>query len=77
MPSPTLKLCGANHRNRNLAAEEVDEVSPICELYEHGVSLNVMSKSFGLAGLRIGWIATRDKAVLSAMAAYKDYVSIW
>ena len=31
----------------------------VCEIYEKGVSLGVMSKAFGLAGLRIGWVASQ------------------
>jgi len=49
---------------------------PACDLYERAVSLGVMSKSLGLAGLRVGWVASRDKAALAAMAAVKDYTSI-
>lgn len=40
------------------------------------VSIGVMSKSFGLAGLRIGWIATRDRGLLERMAAAKDWTTI-
>ncbi|HEX2987741.1 MAG TPA: aminotransferase class I/II-fold pyridoxal phosphate-dependent enzyme, partial [Chloroflexota bacterium] len=40
------------------------------------VSLGVMSKAFGLAGLRIGWVASHDHDLLARMAAYKDYTSI-
>jgi aspartate/methionine/tyrosine aminotransferase len=43
---------------------------------ETGVSIGVLSKSFGLAGLRIGWIATRDRALLARLAAFKDYTTI-
>jgi aspartate/methionine/tyrosine aminotransferase len=35
-----------------------------------------MSKTYGLAGLRIGWLATRNQAVMQALQAYKDYTSI-
>jgi aspartate/methionine/tyrosine aminotransferase len=35
-----------------------------------------MSKAFGLAGLRIGWIATRDPALRQRLAALKDYTTI-
>jgi aspartate/methionine/tyrosine aminotransferase len=42
----------------------------------HGVSLGVMSKSFAMAGLRIGWLATHDRALLEAAARYKDYLTI-
>jgi aspartate/methionine/tyrosine aminotransferase len=40
------------------------------------VSLGVMSKAFGLAGLRIGWIATRDARLRGRLAALKDYTTI-
>jgi aspartate/methionine/tyrosine aminotransferase len=42
----------------------------------HGVSLGVMSKSFALAGLRIGWLATHDAGLLDAAARFKDYTTI-
>jgi aspartate/methionine/tyrosine aminotransferase len=35
-----------------------------------------MSKSFALAGLRIGWLATHDPALLDAAARFKDYTTI-
>ena len=35
-----------------------------------------MSKAFGLAGLRLGWVACRDRGVLRAMAELKDYTTI-
>ena len=41
-----------------------------------GVSLGVMSKSFAMAGLRIGWLATHDRQLLDAAARYKDYLTI-
>ncbi|MEO0752899.1 MAG: aminotransferase class I/II-fold pyridoxal phosphate-dependent enzyme, partial [Pseudomonadota bacterium] len=48
----------------------------IADVYEKGLSLGVMSKSYGLPGLRIGWIACQDKAVLSQMERLKHYLSI-
>lgn len=47
-----------------------------CEIYENGISLGVMSKAFGLAGLRLGWVACRNHEVLRAMAELKDYTTI-
>jgi aspartate/methionine/tyrosine aminotransferase len=35
-----------------------------------------MSKTYGLPGLRIGWVATRNESLLSKMAALKDYTTI-
>lgn len=48
----------------------------ISDIYERGLSLNVMSKAYGLPGLRIGWIACRDGEVLSRMERMKHYLSI-
>ncbi|KAA3632758.1 MAG: pyridoxal phosphate-dependent aminotransferase [Proteobacteria bacterium] len=48
----------------------------VADLYERGLSLNVMSKSFGLPGLRIGWIACTDTGILSRMERLKHYLSI-
>lgn len=47
-----------------------------CDFGEHAVSLGVMSKTYGLAGLRIGWIATKNKKVYEQMASLKDYTTI-
>jgi aspartate/methionine/tyrosine aminotransferase len=57
---------------------ELDVPTPpaACELSRSAVSLGVLSKAYGLAGLRIGWIATHNEAVRRAVAAYKDYLSI-
>jgi aspartate/methionine/tyrosine aminotransferase len=40
------------------------------------VSLGVLSKTYGLPGLRIGWMATHDAALLRRMAGLKDYTTI-
>jgi aspartate/methionine/tyrosine aminotransferase len=48
----------------------------IADIYELGLSLNVMSKAYGLAGLRIGWIAGKDRELLRRMERVKLYLSI-
>ena len=48
----------------------------IADLYERGLSLNVMSKAYGLPGLRIGWIACADTTIISKMERLKHYLSI-
>lgn len=57
---------------------ELDGSTPpaACELSASAVSLGTLAKSFGLAGLRIGWIATRNERVREAVAAYKHYLTI-
>jgi aspartate/methionine/tyrosine aminotransferase len=46
------------------------------ELSASALSLNVMSKAYGLPGLRIGWIACRDHHVLDRLERAKHYTSI-
>ena len=45
-------------------------------MYERGISLGVMSKAYGLPGLRIGWVVAQDRDLLSKMERFKHYVSI-
>lgn len=47
-----------------------------CDLNATAVSLGVMSKTYGLPGLRIGWVATHNHALLERMAQLKDYTTI-
>ncbi|HVO41165.1 MAG TPA: aminotransferase class I/II-fold pyridoxal phosphate-dependent enzyme [Aggregatilineales bacterium] len=61
---------------RELEQDPADRLPAVCDLYENGVSLGVLSKTYGLPGLRIGWIATRNTAIREAMAHFKDYTSI-
>ena len=46
------------------------------DVYERGISLNVMSKAYGLAGLRIGWLACKDRAMLVRFERFKHFLSI-
>jgi aspartate/methionine/tyrosine aminotransferase len=46
------------------------------DVYERGISLGTLSKSYGLPGLRVGWIACRDRALLQRMERVKHYLSI-
>lgn len=61
---------------RWLEYDEADRLPAACDVYDNAVSLGVMSKSFGLAGLRIGWIATLNQGIYQQLAAFKDYTSI-
>lgn len=61
---------------RGLGTGRVPQLPAAAEVYERGLSLGVLSKAYGLPGLRIGWIACRDRAVLSKMERMKHYLSI-
>lgn len=59
-----------------LIIDDIQELPPICDIYEKGISLWGTSKTFGLAGLRIGWLVTQDTNFLREVVAFKDYLSI-
>jgi aspartate/methionine/tyrosine aminotransferase len=61
---------------RFLEVEPLDRLPAGADIGPHGASVGVMSKSFALAGLRIGWLATRDAGLLAATARFKDYTTI-
>jgi aspartate/methionine/tyrosine aminotransferase len=46
------------------------------DAYERGISLAVMSKAYGRAGLRIGWLACQDRKFLHRCEGFKHYLSI-
>ncbi len=46
------------------------------DYYDKSVSLGVMSKSYGLAGLRVGWLASKDHDTLEKVVKFKHYMSI-
>ena len=58
--------------------ERRPEMTPpqMADLYERGISLGVMSKSYGLPGIRVGWLACRDREALGRMERMKHYTSI-
>jgi len=61
---------------RYLEFDEADRLTAGADMFERGISLGVMSKSLAMAGLRIGWLATRDRELLARCAAFKDYTTI-
>lgn len=56
--------------------DPADRLTAAVDAYERGISLGAMSKAFGLAGLRVGWLASRDRELLARALAYKDYTTI-
>lgn len=61
---------------RGLERKRVPTLPQVADIYEKGLSLNVMSKAYGLPGLRVGWIACRDRDLLWRMERIKHYLSI-
>jgi aspartate/methionine/tyrosine aminotransferase len=61
---------------RYLEVDPADRLPAGADLGEGAVSIGVLSKSFALAGLRIGWLATRDRELLERCSRLKDYTTI-
>ncbi len=61
---------------RFLEFDPAGRLPAACDLYEKGVSLFGMSKTFGMPGVRIGWLATRDTGLLERVARLRDYTTI-
>ncbi len=56
--------------------QESDRLPAACEISSLAISLGGLSKPFGLPGLRVGWLATRNRGVLGRMAELKDYTTL-
>ena len=61
---------------RGLEYDRAMRLPAFADLNARAVSLGVMSKTYGLAGLRIGWLATRNPGLFKRLAAFKDYTTI-
>jgi aspartate/methionine/tyrosine aminotransferase len=61
---------------RMLEFDETATLPAACEEYTKAVSLSGLSKSFGLPGLRLGWLASRDRDLLQRIGRLKDYTTI-
>ena len=67
-------FCDEVHRGLELDPER--RLPQAADLSPYAVSLNVLSKSYGLAGLRVGWLASRDRSLLERLERRKHCTSI-
>jgi aspartate/methionine/tyrosine aminotransferase len=61
---------------RGLESEGTPRLPQAADLSPTALSMGVMSKAYGLPGLRIGWLACRDRAVLERLETRKHYTTI-
>ncbi|MDN3696340.1 aminotransferase [Vibrio cortegadensis] len=66
-------LCDEVYRGTDASGDGF--TASIADLYEKGISTASMSKSFSLAGLRLGWIAAPTD-VIHAVTIHRDYNTI-
>lgn len=63
-------LCDEVYRG---LTQEGEYCESIADLYEKGISVSSMSKVFSLAGIRLGWIACKEPALLESLLTHRDY----
>lgn len=57
-------------------SEDGSYMPSIADLYEKGISVGSMSKTFSLAGLRLGWIVSKDREIIDLCRERRDYDTI-
>ncbi|MBV9821029.1 MAG: pyridoxal phosphate-dependent aminotransferase, partial [Actinobacteria bacterium] len=61
---------------RGLEFDPATRLPAAADVSARAVSVGVMSKAYGLAGLRIGWVASRDADLVRRVRDLKDYTSV-
>lgn len=66
----------ADEMYRFLEYDPMGRPAAAATLYSRAISLGGLSKSFGLPGLRMGWLASGDKETMDRLATFKDFTTI-
>ena len=66
-------LCDEAYRGLNLVGKPFSK--SIADLYERGISVGSMSKTYSLPGLRVGWVCAR-KDLISEINKHREYNTI-
>jgi aspartate/methionine/tyrosine aminotransferase len=61
---------------RGLEFDPADRLPAAADLYPRAISLGGLSKAYGLPGVRLGWIACRDRQLYQRLLAAKDFTTI-
>src|ERR1700752_5345903 len=61
---------------RDLEHDPATRLPAACDLYDRALSLGSVSKTYGLPGLRLAWLASHDKAFLQKIISLKHYTTI-
>jgi aspartate/methionine/tyrosine aminotransferase len=76
----TVKQAGAwlfsDEMYRGLEYDPAARLPSGCDLYEHAITLAGLSKTYGLPGLRVGWLALQDASLRDQIMGWKDYTTI-
>jgi aspartate/methionine/tyrosine aminotransferase len=61
---------------RELEHDPATRLPAGCDLYDRAISLGSVSKTYGLPGLRLGWLAGHDIQFLQKIVSLKHYTTI-
>jgi aspartate/methionine/tyrosine aminotransferase len=61
---------------RGLEYDPAGRLPSGCDLYERAITLGGLSKTYGLPGLRTGWLALQDASLQDRILGWKDYTTI-
>jgi aspartate/methionine/tyrosine aminotransferase len=61
---------------RGLEYDPTERLASGCDIYERAITLGGLSKTYGLPGLRTGWLALQDRALRDRILGWKDYTTI-
>ncbi|VVT55266.1 uncharacterized protein SAPINGB_P004510 [Magnusiomyces paraingens] len=73
---PPYIQCDEVYRPVFLTTDESTWPLSIVHVYERGVSTSSATKAYGLAGLRFGWVVSRDAALIEDCLKHRDYNTI-
>lgn len=61
---------------RELEHDPANRLPSACEVYDRAVCLGSTSKTYGLPGLRLGWLVSKDTEILRRSLEFKYYTTI-
>jgi aspartate/methionine/tyrosine aminotransferase len=61
---------------RGLEYDHAARLPSGCDLYERAITLAGLSKTYGLPGLRVGWLALKNIPLRDRILGWKDYTTI-
>lgn len=61
---------------RLLELDEGTTLPSAVDVYDRAVTLSGMSKAYGMAGIRLGWLVTKDADLRTRFQELHDYGSI-